>query len=215
MKRRTGLRLDPFLTSYVATLREVLEPLRERTLLDISAGSGWAREIGFSAYTGLDVNGAHEYWDLDTPLPEEHVGGYDLALNLGSIHYTRDPHRSVAEIVRSLRPGGDLVMMVPWMFPPHDRRIDRWRLSPVLVWELLAPHFTAVDLYCVGNVFQLPVHALKRVIAGPFQGVDAPILASAPRRRAAPRLTIRTVDDIPTRWTGPVNVVAHGRAAHS
>lgn len=211
MTRRTGLGLDPFLTSYVATLREVLEPLRERTVLDVSAGSGWARQIGFAAYSGLDVNGEHEYWDLDTPVPDHHVGRYDLALNLGSIHYARDPHRSFSQMLRTLRPQGDLVLMAPWMFPPHDRRIDRWRLAPVAVWELLAPHFAEVDLYCVGNVFQLPAHVLKRIVAGPFHGVDAATLAGAPRRKAAPRLTIRSADDVPARWTGPVNVVVHGR----
>ena len=209
MRRRTGLRLDPFLSSYVATIREVLEPLRDRTVLDVSAGSGWARQFDFASYTPVDIIDPQAYWDLDTPLPDVHAGGYDLVVNLGSLHYTRDPVRSLEQMVRALRPGGDMVVMVPWMFPPHDRRADRWRIAPLQLWEMLDRHFETVDLFLVGNAFQLPVHVTKRLLAGPFVGVTPAELASTPRRRAAPRLVVADADGVPAHWTGPVNVVAH------
>ena len=213
MRRRTGLRLDPFLSSYVATVRAILEPLRDRDVLDVSAGTGWVRQFGFTGYTPLDVIDPDEYWDLDTPLPGIHVGRYDLVVNLGSLHYTRDPVRSLGQMRRALRPGGDMVVMVPWMSPPHDRRTDRWRIAPIQLWEMLDRSFDTVDLFLVGNVFQLPVHAAKRWLAGPFVGVTPAELAATPRRRAAPRLTVADPADVPARWTGPVNVVAHATGA--
>ncbi|HSK22902.1 MAG TPA: methyltransferase domain-containing protein [Egicoccus sp.] len=212
MRRRTGLRLDPFLSSYVATIRAVLEPLGDRDVLDVSAGSGWVRQFDFSGYTPVDIFDPNEYWDLDTPLPEAHAGSYDLVVNLGSLHYTRDPVRSLEQMVLALRPGGDMVVMVPWMFPPHDRRSDRWRIAPIQLWEMLDRSFDTVDLFLVGNVFQLPVHAAKRLLAGPFVGVTPAELAATPRRRAAPRLAVADAGDVPARWTGPVNVVAHARS---
>ncbi|MBS3940225.1 MAG: methyltransferase domain-containing protein [Actinobacteria bacterium] len=209
MTRRTGLRLDPFLSSYVATIREVLEPLRDRDVLDVSAGSGWVGQFDFRNYTPVDIVDPDAYWDLDTPLPDDHVAGYDLVVNLGSLHYTRDPVRSLEQMLRALRPGGDLVIMVPWMFPPHDRRADRWRIAPVKLWEMLDPGFVTVDLFLVGNAFQLPLHVGKRLLAGPFVGVTQAELAATSRRHAAPRVSVTDADGVPARWTGPVNVVAH------
>ncbi|MEX2487856.1 MAG: methyltransferase domain-containing protein [Nitriliruptoraceae bacterium] len=212
MTRQAGVRFDPFLASYLATLHAVLEPLASRRTLDIAAGSGWIRALGFDDYAGLDIEPPHEIWDIDTPLPAGHVGDYELALCLGALHYAADPHASLDEFRRALRPDGDLVLMVPWLYPPHDREADRWRIAPRQLFTMLAPHFAQVDLWFVGSVFQLPAHIAKRVIAGPFRGITPEELRRLPRRLAAPRQTPGDVDDVPVPWFGPLNVVAHARS---
>ncbi len=207
--------MDPFLLEYVTTVRDALVGLTDRDTIDVAAGGAWVSRLGFRSYTPVDVQPPHEIWDIQTPLPAHHVGGYDLALCLGALHYSSDPHRSLGEILRALRPDGDLVIMVPWLFPPHDRAIDRWRIAPRQLHTMLSPHFASLDLWMVGNVFQMPLHVLRRVFVGPFTGVGADRLRGLSSRHAARRLRPATVDDVPTSWLGPVNVLAHARGLRS
>lgn len=212
MIRRAGTTFDPFLASYIATVRAVLEPLVDRSTIDIAAGSGWVRHLGFKQYVPLDIVGPSEIWNIDTPLAAHHERGYDLALCMGALHYSFDPHASLDQFCRTLGDGGDLVMMVPWLYPPHDRLADRWRISPRQLFSMLDRRFDRVDLWFVGNVAQIPLHVAKRWVAGPFTGLDAPALARVSRRRAAFRLQPRSVDEVPVHWSGPLNVIAHAQS---
>lgn len=212
MTRRAGTFFDPFLASYIATVRAVLEPLVDRSTIDIAAGSQWVRHLGFERYVPLDIVEPSEIWDIDTPLALHHHGRYDLALCMGALHYSFDPHASLDEFCRTLVDDGDLVMMVPWLYPPHDRLADRWRISPRQIFSMLDRRFDRVDLWFVGNVVQVPFHVAKRWVAGPFAGLDGSSLEKVSRRRAAPRLRPTSVDDVPVRWTGPLNVVAHAQS---
>ena len=213
--RSVGPAFDPYLQEYLATLREVLLPLTGRRVLDVAAGSGWLRQLGFAGYSSLDVVPPHEQWDLNAPLPLHHEGRHELAVCLGALHYTRDPRRSLAEIVRALVPDGQVVLMTPWLYPPHDREADRWRLSPKLVHELLSEHFTTVDLWYVGAAWHVPITAVKRVLVGPFRGLDRATLDKVPMARAVPRIRAATAADLPPSWSRPMNVVGHayGRRA--
>lgn len=207
--RSVGARLDPYLQEYLATLREVLSPLTSRSVLDISAGSGWLRQLGFREYASLDLLPPHEHWDIDTPLPEHHRARHELAVCLGALHYALDPRATLRQFVSALQPQGELVLMTPWLYPPHDRPADRWRLSPQLVHDLLSEHFEHVDLWYVGSVWHVPLTAAKRVLVGPFRGVDASALERIPPARAVPRVRAAAAADLPLRWTRPMNTVAH------
>lgn len=209
MTRTATPRLDPFLRRYLSTVKAVLEPLRDRDVLDVAAGSQWIRHAGFRSYTALDLVAPSDRWDLDDPLPDEHVGRYDLVVCLGALHYTVDPPRSLDQILRAATAGADFVLMVPWLYPPHDRTIDRWRLSPRLVHRLLAPHFEAVELHLCGTLPELVPHLVKRFLEGPFNGVDAATFARL--RDPVPPVRAATTDEVPVSWWGPVNVLAHAR----
>ena len=207
--RRASVRSDPFLRRYLSTVKAVLEPLAGRDVLDVAAGSQWIRHVGFASYAALDLLPPSEHWDLNDPLPEHHVGGYDLVTFLGGLHYAVDPPKSLAQVLRACRPGADLVLMVPWLYPPHDRGSDHWRLSPRLVHRLLRPRFEALDLYYCGTVLDLVPHIATRWVTGPFRGVDASTYA----RLGTPVKPVRvdTADRVPTSWFGPLNVLVHAR----
>lgn len=208
---RLHVRLDPHLGTYLATVAGILDGRGDADVLDIAAGSGWVRDLGVGSYHALDVEPPHEYWDIDTPLPDRHVGRYDLALCLGAVHFAIDPTRSVAQFARALRPGGELVVSSPWIFPPHDRERDRWRISPLALRDLLAGCFREVDLYLIGSALGLPLVVANRLVTGPFGGLPARDLRRiVRRRRRAPRIRTHGPSDVPLRWFGPVGVVAHG-----
>lgn len=209
MARHTGLRADPFLRAYVTTICQILTPLTHRKTIDISAGSAWIQQLGFADYTPVDVNGRHEHWDINTPLPEHHAGQYELAISMGSLHYSTHPHASMQQILATLAPGGDLVMMVPWLYPPHDRTIDRWRIAPRQICSMVAGRFEMLDLYAIGSVWQTPLHIAKRLVAGPFVGLTPAQLAQVKRRAGVQPQRIRSDGDVPTSWFGPLNVVIH------
>lgn len=211
MKRKTGLWADPFLRSYVTTICHVLTPLAQRKTIDISAGSAWIKQLGFADYTPVDVIGDHQYWDINTPLPDHHAGNYELAVCMGSLHYSVNPHASLAQMVRTLADGGDLVLMVPWLYPPHDREVDRWRIAPRQVHSMVAASFDTVDVYNVGSLWQTPMHVAKRWISGPFVGLTARQLARCMRRRPVPVIRATAADELGVAWTGPLNVVVHAR----
>lgn len=211
MARQAGVGADPFLRSYVATICQVLTPLVGRRTIDIAAGTAWVRSLGFTDYTPVDINGEHDYWDIGTPLPERHVGAYELAVCMGALHYSPDPTVSLGEMLRTLRPGADFVVMVPWLYPPHDRDIERWRIAPRQIYAMVAESFDAIDVYNVGSLWQVPLHVAKRFIAGPFVGVSSRQLVRSTSRRVAPPVHAQSVDDLPVAWAGPLNVVVHAR----
>lgn len=211
VKRQTGLWADPFLRAYVTTIWQILNPLTERSTIDISAGTAWIQQFGFGDYTPVDVSGDHEYWDINTPLPEHHSKKYELAVCMGSLHYSLNPHESVAQMMRTLVDGGDLVLMVPWMYPPHDRASDRWRIAPLQIHTMLTDYFDELVLYNVGSLWQAPLHVAKRVFGGPFHGLSSRQLARLKSRHAASGVRVKTAADVSASFTGPLNVIVHAR----
>ncbi|MGH3441159.1 MAG: class I SAM-dependent methyltransferase, partial [Nitriliruptorales bacterium] len=212
LRSRLHARLDPHLGTCLATVAGILADRSDLDVLDVAAGTGWVRDLGVRSYHALDVVPPHEPWDIDTPLPAQHVSRYDLVLCLGALHFAIDPPRTVAEFVRALRPGGELVVSTPWIYPPHDREHDRWRISPLAARDLLAGSFEEVDLYLIGSALGLPLVVANRFVTGAFRGLPAEDLRRiVRRRRPAERIRTHGPADIPLRWFGPVGVVAHGR----
>lgn len=211
LKRQTGLWADPFLRSYVTTICHLLTPLVGRKTIDISAGSAWVKALGFTDYTPVDVTGEYDYWDINTALPDHHAGNYDLAICMGSLHYSTNPHESLAQILRTLAPNGDFVLMVPWLYPPHDREIDRWRIAPRQIHSMVADSFDEVDIYNVGSLWHAPLHIAKRWVSGPFLGLTPRQLMKCRHRRAVSAIRVASADDLDVAWTGPLNVVVHAR----
>lgn len=211
LRARWQLRLDPPLRRYVATIVHILGERHDAKLLDIAAGTGWLRQLEFGSYHALDITGDHERWDINTPLPDRHAGAYDIAVCLGALHFALDPRAALEQFGRALRPDGELVVGAPWLFPPHDREIDLWRLSPRLFWRLLDERFASVDIYPIGTVLGIPGQILNRYVTGPFHGLDAATLQRASRMRKGPRWSAEVPEDIPLRWLGPVGMIAHAR----
>lgn len=164
-----GLLVNPF---YFARrgLREGLRPwLAELKgdVLDVGCGCKPYRDLVPAArYIGLDVDtpftrqvGAAEvFYDGQTfPLPE---GGFDGVLCSQVLEHVFTPEAFLGEIRRVLRPGGLLVLTVPFMWDEHEQPHDFARYSSfglrALVersgFEVVAQHKSMADVRAVAQL---------------------------------------------------------------
>jgi SAM-dependent methyltransferase len=110
-------------------LRALLPDLCGRRVLDLGCGFGWfarwARQIGASGVLGIDVSErmlaqarattedpAITYTRADMEDLELPAGSFDLVHSALALHYVENLNRLMAEVHRSLVPGGSLVFSV-------------------------------------------------------------------------------------------------------
>ncbi len=75
--------------------------------------------------------------DLEQSLPVAD-GSYDAVLLINVLEHIFNYRDLLAESVRALRPGGTLVIVVPYLFPYHPSPNDYYRFSKVTLEKLLA-----------------------------------------------------------------------------
>jgi len=134
-----GIFVNPFWLSrraLYASLREYA-PRLTGTVLDFGCGSTPYRGLLTAAtrYIGLEYdspdNRRHKradifYDGLTIPLED---GSLDNVLSTQTIEHVPNPARIVAEWRRILRPGGKLLMTVPFMWPEHEMPHDFQRYT--------------------------------------------------------------------------------------
>ena len=54
---------------------------------------------------------------------------FDVALCMVVLEHLEDPRKAIAEIQRVLKPGGTVLVSVPFLFPMHDTPNDFWRFT--------------------------------------------------------------------------------------
>jgi len=80
-------------------------------------------------------------------------GSFDTVLCLELLEHVPDPHRCLDEIARTLRPGGALLVTVPFVAALHALPYDYWRYTPAGLTALLARHGLEIEsLVPRGNV---------------------------------------------------------------
>jgi SAM-dependent methyltransferase len=109
-------------------------------LLDIGCGAQIYRSLvpPDVIYRGIDTSDAKTRFGYDVPDTEYFegdewpvsAGAFDTALCTEVLEHVPSPRNLLAQVHRSLRPGGRLLMTVPfaarWHFIPHDY----WRFTP-------------------------------------------------------------------------------------
>ena len=107
-------------------------------VLDIGCADRWIEQYlpESSQYIGLDypatgrsLYGARPDVFADAsrlPLPDASI---DTVLLLEVLEHLRHPARALAEIARVLRPGGKLLLTMPFMYPIHDAPHDYQRYT--------------------------------------------------------------------------------------
>lgn len=139
--------VDVQLATIARPLREALRSVRG-AVLDVGAGlSPWRDWLPEGVqYQGIDVGNAAEFGmgtarpDLiyyDGALMPLAAGRFDAALCIEVLEHAADPLALLSEIARVLRPGGRLILSVPWSarrhHVPHDyHRFTRERLASLL-----------------------------------------------------------------------------------
>lgn len=135
------------LTTY-RFLRHELPNLRG-DVLDVGAGqSPWRELLQGCRYTGLDVDSARAFGMRRMPDIVYYDGGampladgsFDHVLCAEVLEHVPDEHLLLAEIARVLRPGGTLVLTLPWSARLHHLPHDYRRLSPAGLERLVSSH---------------------------------------------------------------------------
>jgi SAM-dependent methyltransferase len=137
--------LDPQLLTVFRFLRRELAPCRGR-VLDVGAGRApWRELLAQADYVGLDVESAGEFAMRRIPEVVYYDGGrmtiadssFGHALCSEVLKHVPFAAALAAEIARVLRPGGSLILTIPWSIRlhhlPHDyRRLTRQGLAMLL-----------------------------------------------------------------------------------
>jgi SAM-dependent methyltransferase len=134
----------------------------EGTVLDVGCGAQPYRPlIPHSArYVGIDTERAEE--DFGYKIPDTvyfegsewpvDSGSIDAVLCTETLEHVLEPLRFLAEAHRCLRPGGRLLMTVPFAARWHFIPYDYWRFTPAgLEYLLERSGFSGIAVYARGN----------------------------------------------------------------
>jgi SAM-dependent methyltransferase len=145
----------------VALARELPAGAR---VLDAGAGEGqYARYFAKQRYFGVDLAVGDRAWDytrLDavadlTALPFQ-SGTFDAALLIVTIEHLCEPGCALAELSRTLAPGGKLVVAAPHEWETHQTPNDYFRYTRFgLIYLLEKAGFEISELRAAGGYFRL------------------------------------------------------------
>ena len=155
--------LDLQLKTIVGCLSKELPKLSGK-ILDIGAGeSPWKYLLGKgTVYQGIDIQSASEfgmkksgeviYYDgVAIPFPPDE---FHAALCIEVLEHTHDPVMLLAEAFRVLKPGGKLILTVPWSARVHHIPHDFHRFTPFQLERLFTQAgFSEFRIEARGNNF--------------------------------------------------------------
>jgi SAM-dependent methyltransferase len=159
-------------------------------VLDVGCGAQPYRPLVNPAdhYTGIDIAASKEYFGYEVPGTLYYSGdtwpvpdsSADLTLCTETLEHVPDPAPFLDQAARVTKPGGTLLLTVPfaarWHFIPHDY----WRFTPSSLRDLLENHgFTHVAVFARGNHVTVACYKLMALIlpllmptgANPLAGV--------------------------------------------
>lgn len=138
-------------------------------VLDAGAGEGrYARYFARQRYCGTDLAVGDAGWDysrLDaladlTALPFR-TGAFDAAINVVTLEHLPEPARALAEIARTLAPGGSLLLAAPHEWEVHQAPHDYFRYTQFgLRYLLQNAGLEVVEMRPVGGYFRLVARRL-------------------------------------------------------
>jgi len=133
-------------------------------ILDAGSGEGQYRHhFGRQRYCGVDLAVGDATWDYSkvdaladlTALPFRE-GTFDAAVHIVTIEHLREPARALAEIGRSLVPGGLLLIAAPHEWEVHQAPHDYFRYTRYgLAYVLEQAGFEVREMHAAGGYFRL------------------------------------------------------------
>lgn len=115
--------------------------------------------------------------DLELPLPFPDAS-YDAVLLINVLEHVFECRQLIQEARRVLKPGGQAIIVVPFLFPIHPSPHDYWRFTRESLERLLSDAgFTAVTVRPLGSgVFAARSQMLNRLLPGPIRFFDYVIM---------------------------------------
>ena len=133
-------------------------------VLDAGAGEGqYGSHFRNHRYCGVDIGVGDAAWDYsglnavaDLRALPFHDESFDACLNIVTLEHVREPARALAEMARTLRSDGRLLLIVPQEWEVHQAPHDYFRFTRYGVRLLLeGAGFTEIDIQPAGGFFRL------------------------------------------------------------
>jgi SAM-dependent methyltransferase len=158
-------RILPFEATILRALKDFAGSLPEgAAVLDAGAGEGQHGELfRHCRYTGIDLAVGDPTWDYSqlhvvgdlSALPFAD-GSFDAALNVVVLEHVRSPLSALRELNRTLRPGGQLLLVTPQEWETHQIPHDYFRYTRYgLAFLLAEAGFADWEIRPVGGFFTL------------------------------------------------------------
>jgi SAM-dependent methyltransferase len=153
------------------------------TLLDLGAGLQQFKELTSAfkttavdkdPYPGIDVIA-----DITQPLPFPDES-FSVALLSHTLEHVSEPYELLRECQRVLKPGGLLILAVPFMVLEHQGPYDFYRYTQHGLRHLLRD-FDAIQVVQLGTSNDVLIHDLQKILmkGGIHRFVARPIVAVA------------------------------------
>jgi len=189
---------------------------RDARVLDAGAGEGnYKTYFAAQRYTGLDLGVGDAGWDysrLDAigelaALPFRD-GLFDASLNIVTLEHVREPARVVAELARTLAPGGRLLLVAPQEWEQHQQPHDYFRYTRNGLQYLLSQSgFGECEIHAVGGFFRL----LSRRLLNALQFFPGPLMLVAAVFFVPPALVLPLLEPLDRRRNFTLGYICYAR----
>jgi SAM-dependent methyltransferase len=133
-------------------------------VLDAGAGEGqYAGHFARQKYCGVDLAVGDAGWDYSKLDAVADLGAlpfgdgvFDAALHIVTIEHLREPGRALAEMARTLKPGGRLLVAAPHEWEVHQAPHDYFRYTRYgLEYLLDGAGLEVIEIRAAGGYFRL------------------------------------------------------------
>lgn len=107
-------------------------------------------------------------------------GTLDVVVCTNVLEHLQQPQDCLAEISRVLRVGGELILVVPFLFRVHPNPEDHWRFTWQCVERLLGKRYDIVDQAVSGGRFAVVWEILGQIRMLEIIRIINPLLAKLP-----------------------------------
>lgn len=161
-----GIFVNPcyFNRKYIARAVRKHAPQMTGKLLDYGCGAKPYKSVfvNVTQYVGVDVDNNpghdHKHEDIDIFYDGVHLpfadNEFDAVLSSQVLEHVPNIHQSISEMHRVLRPGGQALLSLPFVFPEHEVPNDYRRLTVYGIRQVLEEcGFEIISVEKLGNTF--------------------------------------------------------------
>lgn len=158
--------------SYPAEALALIDKHRDGVILDCGAGRRsiyYSNVVNFEivAYESTDVRGVGERLPFDD-------NTFDAVFSLAVLEHVKDPFQCAAEIMRVLKPGGELLCMVPFLQPMHGYPNHYYNMTKQGILNLFEPRLEVTSHEV--PPYALPIWTLTWMLNSWSRGLDGEAL---------------------------------------